>query len=420
MIFYLEKIFIEFHKTIKEEVIEMNQEKTLDSQRWKVIIIIWIALFSGAYAQFQVSPLASEIIDLLNLTNVQFASILTAPMIPAILFSIIVGVISDRIKVKPIIAIGLIIGSIGTTLRFMATNYWQMFLLMVLSGFGVAFINANLSKILGNWFPPEQVSKSMGICLSASTLGMTIGMGTSALYPSINSAYAVAGILSIISMILWIVFIKSEPKSTPVGEDKSVIEDIRKVTSSKSIWIGGFGLILVMGCTMVINGFLPRALSDVRGIDTVTAGLLSSMVMLGILISSILSPIISQRVSSFRLYLMVIGILGSVGVFYAWKVNGIMIWPAMILTGFFIGAAIPIFMSFPMLLKEIGRVYAGTAGGLLATMQLLGAIIIPTYIVTPLAGENYNLAFGLAAVCMLIMCILVIFLPNLKAKLSKE
>lgn len=101
----------------------MKQEKAIDSQRWKVLIIIWLALFSGAYAQYQVPPLVNEIIHSLNLTNVQFSSIVTAPMIPAVLFSIIAGTISDRIGVKPIITIGLIIGSIGTTLRFLAIRY---------------------------------------------------------------------------------------------------------------------------------------------------------------------------------------------------------------------------------------------------------------------------------------------------------
>lgn len=144
----------------------MKQEKAIDSQRWKVLFIIWFALFSGAYAQYQVPPLVNEIIHSLNLTNVQFSSIVTAPMIPAVLFSIIAGTISDRIGVKPIITIRLIIGSIGTTFRFLAIGYWQIFVLMALSGFGVAFINANISKILGDWFPAEKISKTMGICLT--------------------------------------------------------------------------------------------------------------------------------------------------------------------------------------------------------------------------------------------------------------
>lgn len=400
----------------------MKQEKAIDSQRWKVLFIIWFALFSGAYAQYQVPPLVNEIIHSLNLTNVQFSSIVTAPMIPAVLFSIIAGTISDRIGVKPIITIGLIIGSIGTTFRFLAIGYWQIFVLMALSGFGVAFINANISKILGDWFPAEKISKTMGICLTGSTIGMTLGMGTTALFPSINSAYVVSSILSIVSTLLWVILMKSRPKNTLVKESGSVLDNIRILTKSRSLWIGGFGLMLVMGCTMAITGFLPRALSEIRGIDPVTAGLLSSMVMLGTLFSSILSPIISQRIGSFRLYLIVVGVLSSFGVYYAWQTDVTVIWMAMILMGFFLGSSIPIFMSFPMLLKEIGIGLAGSAGGLLATMQLLGAIIIPTYIITPLAGENYNRIFGLASFCMIMMSFLMFFLPELRKKsiISKE
>lgn len=400
----------------------MKQEKAIDSQRWKVLFIIWFALFSGAYAQYQVPPLVNEIIHSLNLTNVQFSSIVTAPMIPAVLFSIIAGTISDRIGVKPIITIGLIIGSIGTTFRFLAIGYWQIFVLMALSGFGVTFINANISKILGDWFPAEKISKTMGICLTGSTLGMTLGMGTAALFPSINSAYVVSSILSIVSTLLWVILMKSRPKNTLVKESGSVLDNIRILTKSRSLWIGGFGLMLVMGCTMAITGFLPRALSEIRGIDPVTAGLLSSMVMLGTLFSSILSPIISQRIGSIRLYLIVVGVLSSFGVYYAWQTDVTVIWMAMILMGFFLGSSIPIFMSFPMLLKEIGIGLAGSAGGLLATMQLLGAIIIPTYIITPLAGENYNRIFGLASFCMIMMSFLMFFLPELRKKsiISKE
>jgi len=400
----------------------MKQEKAIDSQRWKVLFIIWFALFSGAYAQYQVPPLVNEIIHSLNLTNVQFSSIVTAPMIPAVLFSIIAGTISDRIGVKPIITIGLIIGSIGTTFRFLAIGYWQIFVLMALSGFGVTFINANISKILGDWFPAEKISKTMGICLTGSTLGMTLGMGTTALFPSINSAYVVSSILSIVSTLLWVILMKSRPKNTLVKESGSVLDNIRILTKSRSLWIGEFGLMLVMGCTMAITGFLPRALSEIRWIDPVTAGLLSSMVMLGTLFSSILSPIISQRIGSIRLYLIVVGVLSSFGVYYAWQTDVTVIWMAMILMGFFLGSSIPIFMSFPMLLKEIGIGLAGSAGGLLATMQLLGAIIIPTYIITPLAGENYNRIFGLASFCMIMMSFLMFFLPELRKKsiISKE
>ena len=45
-------------------------------------------------------------------------------------------------------------------------------------------------------------------------------------------------------------------------------------------------------------------------------------------------------------------------------------------------------MSLPVMFPEIGPKYAGTAGGLAVTLELLGAVIIPTYIIVPLGGGN--------------------------------
>ena len=57
----------------------------------------------------------------------------------------------------------------------------------------------------------------------------------------------------------------------------------------------------------------------------------------------------------------------------------------------------PIFLSAPVLLEGLGTKYAGSAAGVISTLQLLGAVLIPTYILTPIAGENYSLLFMLAS-----------------------
>ena len=63
----------------------------------------------------------------------------------------------------------------------------------------------------------------------------------------------------------------------------------------------------------------------------------------------------------------------------------------------------PIFLSAPVLLEGLGTKYVGSAAGVISTLQLLGAVLIPTYILKPIAGENYSLLFMLASICMVIM-----------------
>lgn len=63
--------------------------------------------------------------------------------------------------------------------------------------------------------------------------------------------------------------------------------------------------------------------------------------------------------------------------------------------------------------KEIGPKYAGTAGGVVATLELLGAVVLPTYVVIPLCGSSDAAYFAVGGVLMLLssVCALLIT-PN--------
>ena len=84
--------------------------------------------------------------------------------------------------------------------------------------------------------------------------------------------------------------------------------------------------------------------------------------------------------------------------------------------GFLMSAILPLLLSLPMLVREIGPVYAGSAGGIITTLQVFGGIVVPTFIITPLAGLNATLLFGLAAVCYGLILIPALFLPELGAR----
>ena len=74
----------------------------------------------------------------------------------------------------------------------------------------------------------------------------------------------------------------------------------------------------------------------------------------------------------------------------------------------------PTLMGVPVQLPQIGTAYAGTAGGVVATIQIGGAVSVPSYILVPIAGENFNFLFGLGGICLLISSFLMIFLKRIK------
>jgi NNP family nitrate/nitrite transporter-like MFS transporter len=106
-----------------------------------------------------------------------------------------------------------------------------------------------------------------------------------------------------------------------------------------------------------------------------------------------------------------------VATYWSWQLPiGPTIIAGLLLSGFMGSAVTPLMLSLPMLLPEIGPVYAGSAGGIISTMHVLGAVLIPTFVITPLAGPDAGILFGLAAVCFILMILPVVFLPELGAK----
>ena len=82
------------------------------------------------------------------------------------------------------------------------------------------------------------------------------------------------------------------------------------------------------------------------------------------------------------------------------------------LTGFSLGGLLALFVSAIVLLPEIGPVYAGTAGGVCSTLQLLGAVVIPSYILAPILGTNYVALYGIAGVLCVVIAICAFLLPE--------
>lgn len=117
-------------------------------------------------------------------------------------FGIIAGILTDKFGVKKVTTIGLIIMSVGLWIRPFAASYLPMYIAMILAGFGITFLNVNMSKILGSWFPPDRIGPMMGITMVGCTLGMTFGMGTTAMLPSTEFAFILAAVMELVILLL--------------------------------------------------------------------------------------------------------------------------------------------------------------------------------------------------------------------------
>jgi cyanate permease len=385
--------------------------------RWVILAVTMLVGFIGSYAQFQLPPLAYKLIPALHMSSSQFAALMAGPMTGAIFICILGGALADRYGVKKIVAAGLVLAVVGCTFRYAATSFWPFFFLMILVGLASALLTSNLAKLFGAWFPQEQMGTVMGVYMISIALAMFSGTATTPLFPSDASAFIFSGAVCFLALILWLIFARNKPEMAPGPAVLPATQYLGKAARSRGIWLAGICMFFIMGSFMTFTDFLPKILRDLHGIDATLAAFYGSLSTLGGAFGSFLGPVICSRIGVMKPYLVVMSLLGAAATFWSWQFPvGTAMVIALILAGFVLSAMTPTILSLPMLLPEIGPVYAGSAGGIIATLQVLGAVLVPTFVITPLAGASVTVLYGLAALCFTLVIIPVLFLPELGSR----
>jgi len=385
----------------------------LSPYRWVVLIVAMLAGFIGSYAQFQLPPLAYKLMPALHISTSQFAALMGGPMTGAIFVSILGGTLADRYGVKKIVTVGLILAVIGCTFRYNATSFWPFLFMSILAGMASALLTSNLSKLFGAWFPPEQMGTIIGTYTISPMLGTFLGTATTALFASEAGAFIFSGIACLAILIIWLVFAKNRPEGAPDLPSLPAARYLGKAARSRSVWLAGIGMFLVMGGPMVFSDFLPNVLRDLRGISPVQAGVYGSLGTFGGIFGCFLGPLICSRIGIMRPFIIIMGLLGAAASYWSWQLPiGPAIVLGMTLSGFLQSTIAPLLTAVPMLLPEIGPVYAGSAGGIISTLMVMGGVLVPI-LIAPLAGSSAKILFGLAAASFAFVILPALFLPEL-------
>lgn len=414
-----------------------HTDKSAGKNRYLIVVIVlcFLVFFIANYPMYQLSPIAESFKATFGLDNTQYSSIFSSPMIPGVLLSIVAGLIVDKVGPRRAVLFAMIITTIGMFARIGAGDYWSMLACMISLGIGATAINVSGPKIIMNWAGPARVGSLVGVVYAGATMSMAVGMGTTAFFPSITSAFMFAAILCALFTILWMVFMKDRPDDIRKGtkpadavdagqgpirearEDEgpsekiSVVECLKSVVKTPAVWIIGLCLFGAMGGTVGLSAFLPSALASVRGFSITDAGLMSALIMVGTLIGNIAGPFIEEKVGHTKPFLMVVGLACAVLIATAWLAPaGPLLLFALLVTGFALGTLTPILIALPVRSGSIEPAYVGTAQGVCSTLMTLGAIVVPTYIISPIAGSNYTLVLVLAGCSLLVVVAALAFL----------
>lgn len=386
-----------------------------------VVVLVFVGMFLGNYGQYQLAAVPSMVYQQFNLTDAQFSSIMTSPMLPAIFLSIILGILVDKFGIKLMVGICYALAMCGFILRVVAANYPMMFGAMMLTGIGCAVLNSNLSKIVASLYPIDKIGTVVGILMAGSTSSMAVAYGTTAFFPSLEIAFWLTAIVSIVMTVLWLILVREadfhQLDNGQSQDSTPVLEAISTSLKSKNVWLMGIALMVLLGGATVISNFQVAYLTSMKGYTEALAGSFGTILMIGSLLGSIFVPVFVTKSNKPSVLLAVIGLVAAASVLGMVMLPTAGIYVSSFLNGFLRSGIIAVMMSLPVMFKEIGPKYAGTAGGVAVTLELIGAVVIPTYIVIPLTDGNMTAYFYAAALLIAVSAVLTYILTkNIKFK----
>ncbi len=400
----------------------MAEVNKLPGYRWVVLLVVCLICFMANYMQYQISAWGVEVMDVNSIDVAGLTSMMLLPMMAGVVLSIPAGALADKYGVKNVVTVGMIVAVIGGFIRtFMIGNYPVQMVAMFTLGFGIAMLNANMTKIFGVWFK-QQTSFAVGVYYAASCLAIVLAQACSTMFGTMFLSFLVAAIALAVVAALWIVLMRN----VPVGEELPPSEPIMKylgvAVRNRNVWLISIAYGLTLGTTTQFASILPSALELGMGIETQTAGSMASVITVGSFFACFAAPAWVMWRGKNKPFLAWSTIVGAAIMAVNWFVPlGPAMWAILVLNGFFSALSGPVIEAMIPALPGIGTKYAGSAGGLNTTIGVLMAYFIPILIAAG-CGEDWMMNLIVCAILFAASLVPIVLLPETgrKGKLAAE
>lgn len=339
---------------------------------WMIIVgIIFIAVNLRAPLT-SVGPLVGIIRDEVHISNTLAGMITTLPLLSFALFSPIVPKLARKIGVEVIILISIIFLTIGIILRSLS-GVATLYIGTAVLGLAISVSNVLLPSLIKREFPTRiglmtgvySISMNLlGAIASGISVPIAIGLGF-----GWQGALGIWGMLSFISIVLWVPQIKRQNRETTDIQNQ-VLESNVNLWRSALAWQVTLFMGLQSMVFYILIAWLPEILKQ-QGISSDQSGWLLSVMQLALLPFTFIVPIIAGRMKSQRFLVTITTILllsGTLGLIYG-SLSLIVCWIVMLGIGG--GFAFSLAMMFFGLRTE----NAGQAAELSGMAQSVGYLL---------------------------------------------
>lgn len=400
------------------EILEKKVRKT-------IVVLLFLGWALGNLDRYLINYAVVYIGEDLALTATETGLILSSFFLGYALMQLPGGILADKFGAKRVLLTAVIVWSIFTGLTAVAWSLSILLVIRFLFGIGEGGFQPSASKIISSSFPENERSKVMSIMLSSGgIMAMLVPIISAALLVTIGwrAFFVIAGLLGVIIAFLYWKYVPKDEvahQSVQVPQVKGILGILFKMPLMWSLVIAYFTIYAV---NWGLNSWMPKYLSDVRGLDLVSIGWLQmipgaiqiiAMIAFGYLIDKL-----DLKVNKFIGAICALVLAGFL--FLMFNAESIALFITfqciVILLLTFIMLLLPSFV-----LKRIPSDYAGTAMGMANTGGQLAGFVTPVLIgfMVDAFNGSYNAAMWLLVVISII-CVGAILTISPKNQANKE
>ena len=292
------------------------------------------------------------------------------------------GWLADKFGSRKVIVIAIVLWSLFTVFTGMAWSLMSMIIIRFMFGLGEGGYPAASSKAIADVFPKKERTSAQTIMMSSNSLGGVIAplIATPLLvWIGWQNLFFAIGILGFfVAALLWY-YLSPQNMQVEIVEEETVqkasFKDVLKIPTSWQLAIMWFGVSTVI---WGLISWMPPYLVDVRGLDLMSMGMLTSIPALAGAVGVIVGgQLIKSLLIGKEKYLAIISFMIMIGSLYllfnAPSVTLVIIYQSICML--FHGPIVAIIFSLPH--KLFSKNVIGSTFGMINLGGMIGAFLAP-------------------------------------------
>jgi len=390
--------------------------------RWIVLFLFFFANVVSNMLWTAYAPVTSLAMEFYGVDEFYIILISLMFLIVYIPITFLAAWLIDKYDFKVGAGIGAILMGVFGFLRYIADNNYVLALIFSI-GIAIAqpFLLNTITKLSANWFPNKERTTATGISLIATSIGIALGMiATPILVIRINfrSMLLIYGILAMISSLLFIIFAKNKPPTPPstnlTTERVFMFEGLRMLFSNRNFMILAVIFFLSMGVFNMIMTYIELIVIP-RGYDSVFAGILGMLLILGGITGTIIMAVLSDILNKRKIFIIISLFIATISLLvFSFTSDEILLLTSGFFFGFGLMGAGPLALEYAV--DATKPVPEASSNGILMMVGSLGGIVLIISLENAKFSGDYFPALIIQTVLLAFCFVLAFFAKEFKVR----